>query len=293
MKLGFKRPEKGFTLVELMVVMVILAILAAVVISTVSGSEEVSEETQVIHDANTVGSAMNKFRVDQGVETLTAGSSDLLGNSNDPSDEAKSSRWPENFVTTIYSGLFATADVGAIVIKDKDGDIIDGEVAILTVTNSGAGYSFAPDVNFTGGGGSGAEATAVMGTGGDADKVVSVTITNPGSGYTSAPAISFTGGGTGDPPAEAEATLGSDLSVFVNVRTAVDFNVTDFVPDYSPTVPASADEEIGVYYKYLWLAKKSTSLDGTAYGARVLEVYEFTSITEVDSKDVLVYQQIY
>lgn len=61
----------------------------------------------------------------------------------------------------------------------------------ITVTNGGSGYSTAPTVTFTGGGGTGAAAIAVVQNG----AVTAVTITNRGSGYTSAPTIGFTGGG--------------------------------------------------------------------------------------------------
>lgn len=71
-------------------------------------------------------------------------------------------------------------------------------VASVTVSNGGSGYTSAPTVAFTGGGGTGAAGTAVLGTGANEGKVVSVTITNPGSGYTSAPTVAFSGGaGTG------------------------------------------------------------------------------------------------
>jgi uncharacterized protein len=85
----------------------------------------------------------------------------------------------------------------------------DTGVDAITVGAQGSGYSSAPTVTLTGGGGTGAAATAVLGTGGDADKVVSVTVTNGGSGYTSAPTIGFTGGaGSG---ATATATV-ADLA---------------------------------------------------------------------------------
>lgn len=70
-----------------------------------------------------------------------------------------------------------------------------GEVTGVTVTNQGSGYSTAPSVTFTSNNGTGATATAVLGTGANAGKVVSVTITNPGTGYQAAPIVSFSGGG--------------------------------------------------------------------------------------------------
>lgn len=61
----------------------------------------------------------------------------------------------------------------------------------ITVTAGGSGYSSAPTVVISGGGGSGMTATASL----NGDAVSSVTVTSAGSGYTSAPSISFSGGG--------------------------------------------------------------------------------------------------
>lgn len=68
-----------------------------------------------------------------------------------------------------------------------------GSVFNVSVTNGGSGYTTAPTVAFTGGGGTGAAGTAIVKDG----KVVGVNVTTPGSGYTSAPTIDFTGDGTG------------------------------------------------------------------------------------------------
>lgn len=64
-------------------------------------------------------------------------------------------------------------------------------VSAVTVTNGGTGYTTAPTVGFSGGGGTGAAATAAVVAG----IITAVTITNNGSGYTSAPTVAFTGGG--------------------------------------------------------------------------------------------------
>ncbi len=68
--------------------------------------------------------------------------------------------------------------------------IAGGAVTGVTVTNPGSGYTSAPAVTFSGGGGSGAAGTATIAGG----AVTGVTITNPGSGYTSAPAVMFSTG---------------------------------------------------------------------------------------------------
>lgn len=81
-------------------------------------------------------------------------------------------------------------------------------VASITIGAQGSGYLSAPTVAITGGGGTGATATAVLGTGPNADKVVGVTITAPGTGYTSIPTVAFSGGGGGT-GATATATIGA------------------------------------------------------------------------------------
>jgi len=79
-------------------------------------------------------------------------------------------------------------------------------VGAVTVTAGGAGYTSAPTVTFTGGGGNGASATATVTT----DIVSSVTVTAGGSGYTSAPTVTLTGGGgTG---ATATATVAGPVT---------------------------------------------------------------------------------
>ena len=64
----------------------------------------------------------------------------------------------------------------------------------VTIEHPGEGYDIAPQIKITGGGGEGAEAYAVVRSGG----IYTVVVTNPGSGYTSTPTITLTGGnGTG------------------------------------------------------------------------------------------------
>jgi starch-binding outer membrane protein, SusD/RagB family len=65
---------------------------------------------------------------------------------------------------------------------------LEGEIVrTITLDNQGSGYTTAPNVVFTGGGGAGASATATVSGG----KVTSIIITNRGSKYTAAPIISF------------------------------------------------------------------------------------------------------
>jgi hypothetical protein len=61
----------------------------------------------------------------------------------------------------------------------------------INVSSGGTGYTTAPTVAFSGGGGSGAQATAIVSNG----VVTSVALDNPGTGYSSAPTVAFSGGG--------------------------------------------------------------------------------------------------
>jgi hypothetical protein len=91
------------------------------------------------------------------------------------------------------SGLGVTATGIATMISGIV-DLCEPDETLLRVqgvqlTNSGFGYTVAPTVSFVGGGGAGAQATAVIGNG----IVGIVTITSGGSGYSTTPNISFVG----------------------------------------------------------------------------------------------------
>ena len=66
-----------------------------------------------------------------------------------------------------------------------------GKIAHISIDNEGTGYSSAPTISISGGGGSNATATATVSGG----KITAVTITNGGTGYTSFPTVTVSGGG--------------------------------------------------------------------------------------------------
>lgn len=112
-------------------------------------------------------------------------------------------------------------------------------VTAITVTAGGAGYTSAPNVTLTGGGGTGATAEAVLGTGADAGKIVSVKVTNPGTGYTSAPVVAFVGGaGAG---AAATASFGTAGNAVVAELIGIAERLRAIIPADGPdTVDADA-----------------------------------------------------
>lgn len=90
----------------------------------------------------------------------------------------------------------------------------DYGVASVRITSGGSGYTSAPTVSFTGGGGSGASATASINT--VTGQVTAVSVTNSGTGYTSPPTVTFSGGGgTG---AQAVAILGVNPGTGISVE---------------------------------------------------------------------------
>ncbi|MEI9476036.1 MAG: hypothetical protein WCO26_05635, partial [Deltaproteobacteria bacterium] len=86
-------------------------------------------------------------------------------------------------------------------------------VGSFTVTNGGSGYTSAPTVTLTGGGGTGATATAVLAASGS---VKSIAVTNGGSGYLAPPIVNIAAPPIGGVQATATAT----------VRTSGQRNVT-------------------------------------------------------------------
>ncbi len=101
-------------------------------------------------------------------------------------------------------------------------------VAGATVIGGGTGYTTAPTVTLTGGGGTGATATAVIDP--TTMQVTGVVITNVGTGYATAPAIAFTGGGgTG---AMANAFLPTQSATLTVTSTLVTANASIAVQQF-------------------------------------------------------------
>lgn len=114
-------------------------------------------------------------------------------------------------VSFVYSDVAATAS--AVISANA------GTIDRINVTNGGTGYTVAPIVQITGGGGTNATATATLGQNG---RVASVTIVTPGSGYTSAPTVTFLSGAGGT----ASATLAANGTVTGVVITNSGFGYT-------------------------------------------------------------------
>ena len=100
----------------------------------------------------------------------------------------------------------------------------------VVITNPGAGYTLAPTLQITGGGGSGAAGTVFIGDG----TVGIVTLTDAGSGYTTAPTVTITGPVGVGTTATAEAVVSS-------AGTITSINIVNAGAGYtsSPTITIS------------------------------------------------------
>lgn len=109
--------------------------------------------------------------------------------------------WPDAYD---YAYTNSATTIGSLKTQSMT-DVADG-VAYVTLTNGGSGYTSQPTVGFTGGGGSGATATALISATGE---VTGIRMGAFGSGYTSAPTVTFTGGGGSGATATAVVGLGT------------------------------------------------------------------------------------
>lgn len=103
------------------------------------------------------------------------------------------------------------------VILDNAG-YFAGPLSGIYLTSGGAGYTSAPTIQFNGGGGSGAAATAVI------SGVTSTVITNPGLGYNTLPTVTVNN--SVSTTANINTTASTTLNVTSNTNIGVGYNVT-------------------------------------------------------------------
>ena len=88
----------------------------------------------------------------------------------------------------------------------------------VKVVNGGSGYTSVPTVAISGGGGTGATATATFAAG----KVSAITVTSVGSGYTTTPTITVSGGGGSGVIATPIVSIWSDLPLAAQTGVSAD-----------------------------------------------------------------------
>jgi hypothetical protein len=99
-------------------------------------------------------------------------------------------------------------------------------VGSVTITGGGSGYTLPPAVSFSGGGGSGAQAVAVIDPAG---QVTGVIVACLGAGYTGAPTVAFTsvnGQGSGAAATAVLATAVATATISAGAVTAITITTT-------------------------------------------------------------------
>lgn len=118
---------------------------------------------------------------------------------------------PENDQTLIFSSVARSVPLkwDLLPLETSVGGFLSGA---YTISNAGSGYTSVPTVSFSGGGGTGATASAIVSTSGT---ITGLAITGFGNGYATAPTVGFSGGGGSGAAATVSivnaATIGTKL----------------------------------------------------------------------------------
>jgi uncharacterized protein (DUF1800 family) len=142
-----------------------------------------------------------------------------------------------------------TLPVNAVATAVQSG----GGVSNITITNPGAGYTSQPRVTLSGGGGTGANAYALVSAQGT---ITGIQVVTPGSGYTSAPTVTI------DPPPFGGGVI---------LATATSDN--------------SADGNYNNYWSYTHSALKVTLLDDDLSGILLTQTDGQTTVSEAGATD--------
>ena len=107
----------------------------------------------------------------------------------------------------------------------------------VDIINPGAGYTTPPSVQFIGGGGAGAAATAVINTG----VVGLATITNAGAGYTINPTITISGVSTVSAAATAIVSAAGTISAIHFTNSGAGYTVAPTITIANPDLDSTGD----------------------------------------------------
>ena len=187
--LRMKKGESGFTFIEVLIVICVLMVFASALFTGLQTSAQAAIKADGQATAEALVKSEIEFKKAQAYQANTAWVYSLPSGSR-----------PWTGGPALPAGY--TLSVSAGVVPDG---------LIIHVSDGGSGYTSAPTVSFTGGGGSGATATAQI----SGQSVASITVTNEGSGYTSAPIVSFSGGGGSGAAATAQISEVSDIQQII------------------------------------------------------------------------------
>ena len=174
-----------------------------------------------------------------------------------------------------------------------------GGLSYIGVVNGGTGYTSAPTVIISDGGGTGAQATAEI-SGGSVSKI---TIINAGTGFTSLPTISFSGGGGSGATADAHIHSWWDAAwVFMKYRTGQNYTSSTGISKDGNiiTVPSTAGLRIGMeistppfspdpeYPEFIWQSKFPPTAKVTAITSETTFIVSDEPFFEFDAEDYII-----
>ena len=138
-----------------------------------------------------------------------------------------------------------TSDPDTIWVKYLTGGSLTDKVQAIVVTNNGTGYTSVPTVTITGGGGTGAEAVAVLSS---SQTVIGINVTHKGAGYSGVVTATISGGSGAD--AQAIVNLNSSAEFLGGERISdVGFTYSVSVASDTPTGTGCAvSNDEGYYY---------------------------------------------
>ena len=108
---GIKNSRKGFTLVEIMIVVVIIGLLAAMAIPAFQKVRQSSQDKAVLNNARQLSAASDQYFLENGVSTVA--SANLIGAANyvKAVNTVASETYPANFTQGITISITGIAGV--------------------------------------------------------------------------------------------------------------------------------------------------------------------------------------
>ena len=156
-------------------------------------------------------------------------------------------------------------------------DNIGYKITAINIANGGTSYTNPPAVVITGGGGTGATATAYIKNG----KVYRINVTNSGSGYISSPTITLSGSTTGT-QAKASAVLGESLPRTTHIGIKFDRNTGDtFITSLQRTETFTGNAS-KLKFKLKWPMDLRTNTISILVAGKKQLKSEFTYANEID-----------
>lgn len=134
-----------------------------------------------------------------------------------------------------FTGIASAVMIGGVVACNNNVNPNAKSVQAVQIVNAGYGYTTVPKIRFIGGGGSGAAATATIGSG----IVGIITVTNSGSGYSNPPLVTISG--ISSVAAAATAIVSAAGSI-----TAIRITNAGLAYTQAPTITIAAPTNTGI-----------------------------------------------